>query len=207
MNITEKPNLMVVHLYGVYSPERQDYAQYLDWVAQQIAQTEVEAVVLCGGHTVPNLPDISEASSAQQYLSQKVGDVDWLLEDSSFTTYQNSRNAAKLLQSSNSHPEKIHVLCDHARQAKVIWLALTLLLAQDKKLAYQALIQHNSLADYNRPFTFEKLTVSTFDYQPKLSTEALRQTYSALIDALPVYDPSLDEIATKQRRHDFGFES
>ena len=207
MNITEKPNLMVVHLYGVYSPERQDYAQYLDWVAQQIAQTEVEAVVLCGGHTVPNLPDISEASSAQQYLSQKVGDVDWLLEDSSFTTYQNSRNAAKLLQSSNINPEKIQVLCDHARQAKVTWLALTLLLEQDKKLAYQVLIQRNGLTNYDQPFTFGKLTISTFNYQPKLSTEALRQTYSALIDALPVYDASLEEIAIKQRRRDFGFES
>ena len=198
---------MIVHLYGVYSPERQDYANYLSWVAQQIKLAEVDTVILCGGFTVPNLPQISEASSAKEYLSQKINNVTWLLEDGSFTTYQNTYNAAKIIIQNNLNPSSIYVLADHSRQAKVIWLALTLLLEQAKIEAYRNLASRSSQANYDGPFSCDKLTLLTFNYQSKLSDEAIRQTYSALIDALPVYDKALDAIATQNRRRDFGFES
>lgn len=169
----------VVLLYGLYLPGHkhlQEYRNYLDAVAKDIAVEKPDRILLCGGHTDPKHADASEASTVQAYLQKTYGFANIDLEDRSITTNQNLEFAAERF----GKEEDFLVYCDTARKAKAIWMALHFLFHDEPVLIYQLLLNFLNDGDLHRPFSYEHLRVKGIPYS--LSEEQfLVQTYSGIL--------------------------
>lgn len=192
----------IVLLYGQYTPDRTDYAHYLDEVADDILTVNVDRVILCGGYTNPAEPSISEAATAKEYLADKLQGREVTLEDRSITTNQNLEFAATKITTA----DKLIVYCDTARKAKVIWLALHFLLHADPRQIYRAMLEFSHQRKPAADFVYENLTVKGRGYS-KTETEILGQTYAGILDVMALSDPAMNTMDLDQRKQDFGLKS
>jgi hypothetical protein len=191
----------VVLLYGLFSPERQDYKGYLDFIAREENDKKLDNVILCGGFTDPKRPKESEASTAEKYLlSINAKFNNYILEDKSITTNQNLEYAKTKLNES----DKIIVYCDLIRLAKVIWIATHFLLGTPQKEIYEELLKFAYGKNLYKSFEYRNITVVGYDFPGKSKEEMIGQTFATLIDVMALYDNELDELDVEYRKKDFG---
>lgn len=191
----------VVLLYGAYTPKRDDYRNYLDFIAEQIDKEGFDKVILCGGFTNPKTPEISEASSARDYLLTKFNFDGYILEDRSINTNQNLEFAVKHLD--NFSTEKFFVYCDLARKAKVIWISLHYFLNLKPEKIYKLLLDYISQRNIYKDFIFGSLTVRGFDFD-KSKEETIGLSYTSILDVMAIYNEEMSRMDLEQRRKDFG---
>lgn len=194
----------IVLLYGLYSPERKDYQEYLDFIVEEIIREKFEKAVLCGGFTDPKRPKLSEASTVREYLTTKTDFDGFVLEDRSVNTNQNLEFAKQRLNLSSE--DEIIVYCDLIRKAKVIWIALHFLLDVKPKVIYKALIDFAYQKDVYADFAFENLTVRGFDFPGKSKEETIGQSYATVLDVMSLYDREMEDMDIGRRKKDFGLE-
>ena len=197
----------IVLCYGQFRPERTDYVsykQYLDFIAGEIGKRGLERAILCGGFTVPEHPEDSEASTCQKYLLLIKPDfTNYFLEDRSITTNQNLEFAAKELK-----PEdEIVVFGDLIRLAKIIWIAMHFLLHASQDEIFKAVFEFASAKDLHKElpgeFRYRNLTVVGFDWPGRTREETIRQIFATLSDVLSLYDEKKNHMELKQRKRDF----
>jgi len=194
----------VVLCYGLYSPERTDYKEYLDFIAKEIDKRNLERVILCGGFTNPKRPKESEASTARDYLlSVKPDFTSYVLEDSSINTNQNLEFAAKSL----GKEEEIVVYGDLIRLAKIIWIAMHFLIGAPQKEIYKALHDFAHAKDLYREFEYRNLKIVAFDFPGRTKGETIGQSFAALLDVMALYDKGFNQANIEQRKKDFGLAS
>ncbi|MCC6405285.1 MAG: YdcF family protein [Candidatus Yanofskybacteria bacterium] len=113
--------LVIVNGYGcdLDSPLK----QYLDAVVAFLDENP-SCVVFTGGQTQRrSFPGMSEASVMASYVRSQVPDLECVLEDRSYTTYDNIRNAAMLVREKGWEPDRILIFCEATRALKVMLLA------------------------------------------------------------------------------------
>lgn len=194
--------IAVVHGYGLYSPERKDYEGYLDFIAQEIHKEKFDRVILCGGFTVPEYPDKSEASTAREYLKTKVDFDNYILEDRSINTNQNLEFAAEHLKEFNDINE-IVIYGDYTRLAKIIWIAMHFILKIDKLEIYKSLLDFVSKRQTHSDFRYKNLTVRSYDFD-KSKEETVGGGFTAVLDVMALYDQQMNELDVQQRKKEFG---
>ncbi|MFV1916942.1 MAG: hypothetical protein ACC618_00420 [Patescibacteria group bacterium] len=192
----------IVLLYGLFSPRRKDYKEYLDFIAKEIKQRKVDKLFLCGGFTDPKKLKLSEASTAEDYLKTRTKFNNYELEDKSINTNQNLEFVAKKLKLSPK--DKVVVYCDLTRKAKVIWIALHFILGLKPRIIYKLFLDFASGKDIYADFSFKNVTVKGFDFPGKSKEEMIGQTYATLIDAMALYDKEVENMDITQRKKDFG---
>ncbi len=88
----DEKNVALVLGYGVYLDET--YRQHLDMVAE--SADEFEYIILSGGFTSQELPELSEADIMAEYLGAKTS-VKLVEENRAFTTSENLINAKPII--------------------------------------------------------------------------------------------------------------
>lgn len=122
----EKDNSVVVVLgYGCYLTK--EIKEYLGLVVGFLKDRKVAAIITTGGHTNPNLPEVSEAGIIADYLKSSGVTVPIFLEEDSKTTNENLRGAKKILHEYELVDNKIIIFCDSVRALKVKILARLIL--------------------------------------------------------------------------------
>lgn len=118
-------NIAIILGYGIFNKNDQKYKQYLDKSAQVIIENQADKVIFCGGFTKSGI-DVSEAQSMSNYFKEIEPELDSkiILEEKSITTLENIRFTNELLSKNNLKPEKIIVICDSIRLAKVFYFSL-----------------------------------------------------------------------------------
>ena len=191
----------VVLLYGLDSPARVDYREYLDKVAGEIGKGGFGKVVLCGGFTDPQRVDESEASSVQAYLKDKVGGFEnFVLEDRSINTNQNLEYAAGHVDEG----DEVVVFCERLRLAKVIWTAMHFLLKAGREDIYQELLRYVSLSDLVVAFKYKNLSVVGFEFGRRSKEEMMDQSFRAILDVEALYSGEAERLNVEQRKKDFN---
>lgn len=118
---------MIVCCYGNYDREHRSvqemngYREYLKGVAALIEERSPGYVVLCGGHTRPELKQ-SEAASvlpALEELRRDHYDVTFLLEERSVNTPQNLQLGLDRLIGTGAPLDELVVVSDYVRRWKV----------------------------------------------------------------------------------------
>lgn len=192
-------NTGVVLCYGLFAETNQEYKDYLDWVNKQIDEYELEQVVICGGFSNQQQPDVSEAETVKQYFIKKRADFSWILDDQSLTTPQNLINASVM-----SNPTDNYVVFgDLTRFAKIIWLSLAYLLKMDRSEIVDAFWEFGKDKKL-KPFVYKSLTVLPFDFPTRSKYSAVAQSFSALLEVESIYNEELDQKIIKKRKEDFG---
>lgn len=128
-----KRRIFVVCGYGCHL--NTPLMSYLDRVVTFLNMTQPELVVFCGGQTQCNTaPGVSEARMMADYVADEFRHCACIfqgkvrLEDNSYTTYENVRNAAAAIRNWGFHHargEKLRVtiFCEATRSANVVMLA------------------------------------------------------------------------------------
>lgn len=118
-------NIVIILGYGIFDKDNQKYKQYLDRSAQVVKDNQVDKVIFCGGFTKSGI-NISEAQSMSDYFKELEPEIDSkiILEDKSITTLENIRFTSEVLSKNNFKPEKIIIICDSIRLAKVFYFSL-----------------------------------------------------------------------------------
>ena|SRR3989304_6497992 len=191
----------IVLLYGLFTPKRKDYLDYLKFINQEIQTKKLDKVILCGGFTNPKKPKDSEASSAKKYLKEiNPNFTNFLLEDKSVNTNQNLQFAAKNLDNT----KEIIVYCDLTRLAKVIWIAMHFLLNEKKVLIYTELFKFIHQRNLYKPFVYKNLSFIGFDFPGKTKEEMIGQSFATLLDVMAIYNKDYNKMDIQQRKKDFG---
>lgn len=196
-------NTSIILLYGLLNPARKDiarYHQYLQRASEDINKTDAEKLILCGGFTDPKNPHLSEASTVQEYLKDKLTLQNIVLEDQSITTNQNLEFAATLV---NGKEDSITVYCDLARQAKVTWAALHFLLKVEPREIYTIVLEFATDRDPYKNFHYNNLTIKGIEYSQN-KEEILGQTHASIIDVMALFDTEMEKMELEQRKKDFG---
>jgi hypothetical protein len=195
----------VVLCYGLYSSERKDYKQYLDFIAEEIDKQGLERVILCGGFTNPERSRDSEASTVQEYLlSVKPDFTNYTLEDKSINTNQNLEFAAQRL----SKDDEIMVYGDLIRLAKIIWIAMHFLVGASQEDIYKAVFEFAYDArDLYKDFKYKNLKVVAFDFPGKTKEETIGQSFAVLLDVMALYDEKKNRMDVEQREKDLRLSS
>lgn len=194
-------NIGIVLLYGLYTPERKDYKEYLDFVSEQTQKENLEKIVLCGGFTDPKNPSLSEALTAERYLKSTINNFDsFIKEDKSINTNQNLEFAARKINKSDN----LIVFCDFIRIAKVIWISEYFLLGESYENIYKSLFDFAHQNDIHKPFLYKKLKIITYDFPNKTKEEIVEQSMKVLIDVMALYNKDFNDMDIKQRISDFG---
>ena len=194
----------VVLCYGLYGPERTDYSQYLDFVAQEIDKRGLKKVIICGGFNVPERPNDSEAATVQDYLlSVKPGFTNYILEEKSINTNQNLEFAAQSL----GEEDEVVVYGDLIRLAKIIWIAMHFLLKVPKGEIYKSLHEFAYAKDLHKElpgeFNYRNLKVVGFDWPGRTKEETIRQIFATLLDVMELYDKEFERMGVEQRKKDY----
>lgn len=168
-------------------------------VVKESLENQAEKLIVCGGNTNNKTSNISEAETVRDYITEINPDLKVELEDQSLTTSQNLEFVSKKINPT----DQITVYCDLARMAKVIWLSLAYLLHKNRQET------GNILFDFSRErklkhFNFENLSVKYFDFPSRDKYLCIAQTFSSLLEVEAIYDRSLEDKITSQRRTDFG---
>lgn len=193
----------IVLLYGLFSVENIDYKNYLDFVAQQTNNKNLDKLILCGGFTDPKNPKLSEAATAKNYLQTTLKNFsNFELEEGSITTNQNLESAKKKI----NNTDELTVICELSRLAKVIWISQHYL--QNKKYdeIYENIFKFTYQRDLNKPFQNQNLTVIGHNFKNKTREQLIAQTFSTLLDVMALYDENFNDMDLKQRKKDFGLE-
>ncbi len=185
--------------YGNFEKSNEEYRQYIEMVVKESLENQAEKLIVCGGNTNNKTSNISEAETVRDYITEINPDLKVELEDQSLTTSQNLEFVSKKINPT----DQITVYCDLARMAKVIWLSLAYLLHKNRQET------GNILFDFSRErklkhFNFENLSVKYFDFPSRDKYLCIAQTFSSLLEVEAIYDRSLEDKITSQRRTDFG---
>lgn len=108
--------LVIVNGYGcnLHTPLR----PYLDKVLALLRETPA-VIIFCGGYTQrKRFPGLSEAYVMADYVREQVPELDCYIEDDSYTTYENIRNAAEVVRKREWEPDQIIVFCEAQRAPK-----------------------------------------------------------------------------------------
>ncbi len=195
----------IVLLYGLYTEEREDYREYLDYISDEIQRENLDKVMLCGGHTNPNRPDDSEASTVQDYLLTKSTFNQYLLEDSSITTNQNLMYAAEKLTEMNINEEdEIFVYGDLTRKSKIAWIAIHEILNLSQKEIFEFMLEYVHEQNIYKDIRCRNLIVKGFDFAGKSREETIAMSFTAILDVLALYNPDLEKADTARRKQLFG---
>jgi len=192
--------IAIILLYGIYTPDRKDYQKYLDFIASELTKYQYDKAILCGGYTNPNIKNISEASSAKDYLRSKTDYDKYILEDKSINSNQNLEFASKFI----SKDEEITVYCDLIRVAKIFWMSAHFLLNTPYIDISKAMIEYTAGKDIYKPFIYRNLKVVGFDFEEKSKEEMIGQSFATAIDIISLYDEEIEKLDIKQRKKDFG---
>ena len=115
--------VVVVNGYGcnLNSPLR----PYLDQIIAYLERNVVGCVVFCGGFTQRrSFPGMSEARVMADYIGEHVTDqLLVLVEENSYTTFENIRNSARATSGLQWEPDQITIFCEATRALKVALLA------------------------------------------------------------------------------------
>jgi uncharacterized SAM-binding protein YcdF (DUF218 family) len=118
--------------HGIFTPSRPEYKRYADKFIQFANKTNVDCIVLCGGHTDPKRPRISEAMSLKTYLKKFLNkNTKILLEQRSLTTGQHIRFSKNLINLKDGN--QVVVFSDNIRQFKILWLIMHYWFGLNKK--------------------------------------------------------------------------
>lgn len=186
--------------YGLFEESNQEYKDYVDFAAKEIAEKKIDRLILCGGYTNPQ-KNISESETVFNYLKLAHSpSCQIVLETESLTTSQNLQFASRYF----SHTaDNITIYCDLYRMAKVIWLSAHFLLQKTRKEIINSILEYN-LERKITPFSSWNLTVIPFDFPSRDKYQALGQSFSSLLEIEAIYDPNLDEEIVSHRKKEFG---
>lgn len=113
---------------GVYTDGNELYRGYLDNCISVGTEVDADCVILCGGITNPQLPELSEAQSIKKYVLSVRPEWENKIrtDDTSLTSLQNLENALQILTNENITPTALHICCDSIRTPKNFYCAATL---------------------------------------------------------------------------------
>lgn len=117
-------NIGIILGYGVFIQPNPNYQKYLDSVYRHFSKNHPDLLIICGGYSNKNYPDISESKSIATFYHHYYPNIKFpiILEEQSLTTAQNLQFALKLLKPNESLC--VNIICDSIRVPKVINLAL-----------------------------------------------------------------------------------
>lgn len=191
--------IAVILLYGLYSPERTDFKEYLDFIAKEIQDKNFEKVILCGGYTDPN-KDLSEAASVKRYLNTVFEYDNYILEDKSISTNQNLEFASKYI----SEDDEIVVYGDLLRMAKICWISAHFLLKASQEEIYKEVGKYTSKQDLSMPFKMRNLTVRCFDFKDRPREEIMIHPFPTILAILDLYNKDFEKLHLEQTKKRFG---
>lgn len=199
MSIIYVMNTGIVLGYGLFEESNQEYKDYLEWVNKQVVELGLDQVVLCGGFSSQQQPEISEAETMRQFLVKQRPDFNWILEEQSLTTPQNLKNSIQKIDTNDN----IFVFGDLTRFAKIIWLSLAYILKLERSEIVDAFWEFGKDKKL-KPFVYKNLAVLPFDFPSRTKYSAIAQSFSTLLEVESIYDPELDQKIIIKRKSDFG---
>lgn len=134
-----KRHVVVVCGYGCHLSDSEGndtpLVPYLNKVVHYLNMRQPELVIFCGGRTqCGTAPEVSEARLMADYVADGFRDCAWIfrgkvrIEDNSYTTYENIRNAAAAVRNWGFHHARgdkvrITIFCEATRSPNVVMLA------------------------------------------------------------------------------------
>jgi hypothetical protein len=121
-------NTCIVLGYGIFLPPNPEYQAYIEKALNICLQTKASSIIICGGYSNKDHPDISESSSIAKLFISLCPEIKQLIicEDRSLTTAQNIEFSRDRIKNTGQTPEKITIICDSIRVPKVLSLSLQL---------------------------------------------------------------------------------
>lgn len=120
--------ISIVLGYGVFVKPQPEYQQYLESVLKDILLRRSDKIIICGGCSNKNHPQLSEAQSINNLylelhpeLKDKI-----IIEDGSLSTPESLKFSHELISRDYQNPECVTIYCDSCRSPKVFYLALSL---------------------------------------------------------------------------------
>lgn len=190
-------NICLILCYGLFQETNHHYKAYLDNALSQINALQPDKLILAGGHTSKDYPDLSEAETVYAYIAKQDPQLvlKMLLETESLTTLQNLQNTATLIETEQLPMHSLHIFCDSIRVPKVFHLASQVFYEHiDEAVVYRSLL--HQMTDQNLTFaqdcelTFEKITIHGINIhrQPE---EMSQQIAATLIESAFIKYPEL----------------
>jgi hypothetical protein len=190
--------------YGLFSPEKEDYRSYLDFVAQRIKGDNLDKIILCGGFTDPKQPDKSEAGTMGKYLRSLSPDTQYVLEERSINTNQNIEFASKEI----GEDDEVFVYCDSIRIPKSAWIAAHFILGESQEKIAVRFLNYAKTGvksiDIKKPIEFGRLKIVGFDFSSKTKDAAISQTGASLVDVMSLYNEEIRKLDEEVRKEVFG---
>lgn len=191
--------------YGLFSPEKDYYRSYLDFVANQIGEDLLDKVVVSGGFTDVKQQDKSEAATIREYLTSVVSGFDnYVLEENSINTNQNIAFSAKEI----GEEDEVFIYCDLLRLAKVAWIAMHFILGRSQKEIAEAFLDYEKARgvpiDIHKPFKYDRLKVTGFEFSGKFKETSINQLLTSLVDVIALYNDEVNKLDEENRKELFG---
>ncbi|PIU73240.1 hypothetical protein COS78_03370 [Candidatus Shapirobacteria bacterium CG06_land_8_20_14_3_00_40_12] len=136
-------NISIILGYGVFVKPNPEYQLYLNQVKKVIQKNNPDTVIVTGGFTNPSIPHLSEASSISKYLFPQSDKSNIILEEKSFTTYQNLLFSKEIIGTQLKTLDSILIIADSIRVPKVFFHALQILFGIDTKKSLTLLINES----------------------------------------------------------------
>lgn len=110
--------------YGCHSDTPLGWT-YLPKIVCFIQKQRPDYIILCGGFTQrKSAPGVSEARLMFDFIdSHYSGALGFILEEDSYTSLENIRNAAQRIRERGDRRVEITIFCEATRALSVVWLA------------------------------------------------------------------------------------
>ena len=144
--------IWIILWYWILNDNDDRYKSYLDKILLILKNKDFDKIILCWGFTKVGL-NISEAYSMSQYIISKESFFEnkIILEEQSFTTFENILFASKIIDKFKN--VEISILCDSIRLPKVVIYTWSIIEHRNKKdilkLLSKYMVEINILNNYH----------------------------------------------------------
>lgn len=208
--------IIIVLCYALFQ-NQENYKKYLDKVLNIIDLENPDKIIVCGGFTNKNFPEISEAKSATDYLLTKNSSLKdkIILEERSITTPQNIKFAIEEISKLNKKVDSVIFVCDSIRLVKVYCIG-SLLMSEplgfraDKEQILLELMRQieNKKIDFAKEcqLHFENITFKGVDMKRSI-LEVGDQIPRSLTEVFALEFPLLEKAALDHRSKEWGLKN
>ncbi len=190
--------------YGVFEESNLQYKEYLDTAFEKVTASNNAKIVISGGFSNKNFPDLSEAQSVKNYFVTKNPTFSdkLIIEETALTTARSIEIVSRL------YP--IHfIVCDSIRAPKVFYLAATHVLHMPEEEIYRSLgklsLQDNGNVTTDIEYQLPNLTISGINLKRSIE-EVADQIVSSMEEVAFTKYPKLHEQYIEYRKKLWGLE-
>lgn len=142
--------IAIIHWYGLVNPELDFFNLYLRKLEENLNMEKYDIIISSWWFTNKDIKK-SEAQSLREFLYDCTQYVNqWVLEEKSFTTYENVKFCAEILEKYDN--KSITVFCMNTHLPKIVYLSLKeyLKISKDESLKLiQDKLQNNELLKFD----------------------------------------------------------